>query len=116
MTITEARPDDAVVVARLFIAAFHNSARAMFGERPFRPDAMADFYSFILRTEPGCTLIAWTSGADLPAAGRRRGPLGHAGPRRASGDPQTLSYPCFFLTGRMTSVASCSGGTDDGSL
>ncbi len=64
MTITEAKPHDAAVVARLFLAAFHNSARVMFGERPFRPDAMADFYSFIIRTEPGCTLIAWTSSAD----------------------------------------------------
>jgi len=64
VAITEARPQDATLVAELFLAAFRDSARAMFGERPFRPDAMADFYSYIIRTEPGCTLVAWAPGTD----------------------------------------------------
>lgn len=52
------RPGDAREMAELFLISFPQSVRAMFGRHPARPEAMADFYSFILRAEPGCVQTA----------------------------------------------------------
>jgi len=39
-------------MATLFLASFPDTVRAMFGDRPPRPEAMTDFFTFVVRTEP----------------------------------------------------------------
>ena len=47
-------------VAELFLLCFPESVRDMFGDRPPRTEAMADFFAFIVRTEPEAVQLART--------------------------------------------------------
>ncbi|MDQ6781099.1 MAG: GNAT family N-acetyltransferase [Candidatus Eremiobacteraeota bacterium] len=54
------RPDELPAAVRIFLAAFHDNVRLVYGEQP-RPDAMLDVWTFAQQTEPAGFLAARTA-------------------------------------------------------
>lgn len=53
------RPDELPAAVRIFLEAFHDNVRLVYGDQP-KPDAMLDVWAFARETEPGGFLAART--------------------------------------------------------
>jgi len=62
--LAQGQPADAEAMAELFLECFPDSVRRIFGRRRPRPDAMADFFSFVIRVEPEAVHTARPDGGD----------------------------------------------------
>jgi ribosomal protein S18 acetylase RimI-like enzyme len=58
VTIRLARPEDALGMASVYLAAFPESVQHFFGRRPPNPQAVADLLTIPLLAEPGCGCVA----------------------------------------------------------